>query len=89
LREAQLARTLFPIDLLVGFSYRGVGDAQEMRLSIRSVSDYPALDFAKRLGGGGHKKAAGASFSLSISDEQPYTMIARHFEQHELYEGRP
>ena len=42
----------------------------KIRMSFRSVSNVPAVDFAKEFGGGGHFNAAGAKSDKSLSDTE-------------------
>lgn len=51
----------FPVDFSIGYF---INDEGSVLLSFRSTGDFDVSQFAKRLGGGGHRNAAGASISL-------------------------
>ena len=51
-----------------------------MKVSLRSVGDVDVAEFAKRFGGGGHRKAAGLSVAGSLDGRQGTVLeAAREF----------
>lgn len=63
-------------DLVVGWHFFVDKGQSKVTLSFRSRGpNIKAIDIAKRLGGGGHTQAAGAT--IGTTGESPYTMIAR------------
>ena len=48
--------------------FKGYGDQQSTRLSIRSAEPYNAAEICERFGGGGHARAAGATLPLTLND---------------------
>ncbi len=51
----------------VGLTLKQIGDA-EFKLSVRSYEPYDASEICKKLGGGGHKGAAGATVSGTLEE---------------------
>ena len=81
------------VDLVVGFgySYRLCGFSatervQIMRISLRTRADYDCAGFAKLLGGGGHKSAAGAT--IHHADKDPLSQIMELLDQYETMKGK-
>jgi oligoribonuclease NrnB/cAMP/cGMP phosphodiesterase (DHH superfamily) len=71
-------------DVIVGFSFFVDSKSREekMVLSLRSHKEFDCAAFCKKLGGGGHKAAAGCTLTLASNDAQPYTFIADLFTEH-------
>lgn len=63
------------IDLVAGFNYAGIREGNGiLTFSVRSNSTFDCGDFCKRLGGGGHAKAAGfaVKFNPDESTQNPW-----------------
>jgi phosphoesterase RecJ-like protein len=78
----ELSRSIRGVRLALLF--RGLANGR-VKVSFRSVGDVDAARLAERFGGGGHRKAAGASLAGTLADVQAMvletarTMLARGF----------
>lgn len=74
-------------EFLIGFKYDCFQQGLQLRLSMRSRKGYDVGAFAKSLGGGGHKFAAGASPTITWADTNPYAFIAKLVDEYERKDG--
>lgn len=70
------------VDAIIGFGYEADNGVPHLILSCRSHADFDCSAFSRRLGGGGHTKAAGASLPLP-ENENPYQTILRLVDAYE------
>lgn len=70
----EVARSLMGVQ--VAISIRQPGTEGVFRASLRSSSDYDVADLCAKFGGGGHKKAAGCTFTASDVDEAMQKLVS-------------
>jgi len=72
------------VDLVIGFDIFMQGDKPAMIFSTRSHTDFDCALMAKSHGGGGHTKAAGFKWELSLDDPNPFMLAVRVVNAFEL-----
>lgn len=64
------------VDLLLGFNYATDAEGKRvLRISGRTRGDFDLVPFMKRLGGGGHTKAAGCTIPVLPSDPNAFRLV--------------
>jgi phosphoesterase RecJ-like protein len=69
----EFPRTIAGVRLALLFRHLANG---RVKVSFRSLGDVDVAEFAHRFGGGGHKKAAGASFEGNMAEVQETVLKA-------------
>ena len=71
------------VDLVIGFDIFMRGGKPAMIFSTRSHTDFDCATMAKAHGGGGHLRAAGFKWELSLDDPNPFMLAMKVVEAYE------
>jgi hypothetical protein len=64
------------VDVLLGFNYATDAEGRRvLRMSGRTRGDFDLIPFMKRLGGGGHSKAAGCTIPVHPTDPNAFRLV--------------
>jgi len=72
------------VDLVIGFDIFMQAGKPAMIFSMRSHTDFDCALMAKAHGGGGHTKAAGFKWELSLDDPNPFMLAVKVVEAYEM-----